>query len=358
MKNQGKKKKVIVGMSGGADSTAAAFFLLKQGYAVEGVFLSLYQNNKQKESWQDAKETTALLGIPLKMIHLEKEFQKKVIDYFLKEYAAGHTPNPCVICNSEIKFNFLLKKMAELKADFVATGHYAKIISKQISNKFTYNLYQAKDREKDQSYFLYSLKQKQLSKILFPLGNYYKEEVMNLVKKLRFPSANKKESQNICFVKEKYADNFLKKHLKLRPGKIIGTDGEVLGKHQGLPLYTIGQRRGIKVGGRGPYYVIGKDRKKNILLVSNNPDDPALYSRKIKLKSVNWIVQKPHLPLKTFVRVRYRNPLTPVVIEKLADKKRFYLVKFKQPQKAVAIGQAAVFYSPEGEILGGGTISD
>jgi tRNA-specific 2-thiouridylase len=333
-------------MSGGVDSSVAALLLKNKGYDVRGIFLDFFGN---ENSVKEVREISQKIGISLEIVDASKDFKKKVVDYFLEELESGNTPNPCVVCNKEIKFRVLFEKMFELKADYVATGHYARIkrITNYESRIMNFILFEAKDKNKDQSYFLYRLNQKELSKILFPLGNYTKPEVRKMAKKFGLPVYDKKESQDICFISEKGYEKFLKKMLKLRKGKICDLEDNILGTHAGLPFYTIGQRKGIKIGGRGPFYVTRKDFSKNRLIVGEEKD---LFSQKMKLKNINWIGKTPKFPAKTLVRTRYRNSLVNAIISKDNN------VVFENPQRAIAPGQSAVFYSGKGEVLGGGVI--
>lgn len=361
-----KKPRVIVGMSSGVDSSVAAALLKQQGYDVVGVFMHFWKEpatdslveNKccSLESQEDARKVCQILGIPLYTANAAKEFKKEVVDYFLSEYAAGRTPNPCVACNEHIKFNVLMKKMLEMEGDFVASGHYAQ--KRQIRNpkseNHIYKLFQGKDSGKDQSYFLYNFNQKQLAKILFPVGGYEKSEIRKIAEKLGLPVFNKDDSQGLCFTPEKYPENFLRRNLELKKGKILNTAGKAVGEHEGLPLYTIGQRRGINIGGDGPYYVVDKDLRKNILVVTNDENDPALVCKGMEVSRVNWIVGEPELPVRILVKNRYRNPAVPADIEPAGN--GAYAVKFSEPQRAISPGQSAVFYTAKGEMLGGGRI--
>lgn len=331
-----RDKKVIVAMSGGVDSSVVAILLKNKGYDVQGIFLDFFDGRK---NIKDIEAVAKKIGIPLEIVNASKDFKKKTIGYFLDELKKGNTPNPCVVCNKEIKFKIMLQKMMKLKADYLATGHYARIIN----NK----LFEAKDKNKDQSYFLYKLNQKELSKILFPLGDYTKPEVRKMAKKFKLTVHDKEESQDICFVPEKGYETFLKKSLRLKKGKIADKNGNSLGIHEGLPLYTIGQRKGIKIGGKEPYYVIQKDFKKNRLIVGGEKE---LFSKEIKLKSINWISVKPKFLFETLLRTRYRNPLVSAIIDKEGN------VIFTKPQKSITPGQSAVFYSENGEVIGGGII--
>jgi len=367
-----KKKKIILGMSAGVDSTVAAVLLKNQGYEVVGVFMHFWKedsSDKSKEnkccsmeSYEELKKICRQLDIKLVVANVEKEFKKEIVDHFLREYKVGRTPNPCIVCNQEIKFKVLLKKMLEFKADFVATGHYARVKRKITNSKFQIKnskskavckLFEGKDNEKDQSYFLYGLNQRQLARIIFPVGEYDKPEVRKLAKKFKLSVYSKKESQDICFINSS-VEKFLKNHLTLKKGKIVNEKGKIVGDHLGLPLYTLGQRKGINIGGDGPYYVSKKDFQKNILQVTNQKEEKSLYCKEMFLEKVHWISEsKPELPLKVRLRIRYRNPLVSAIIE-LKNKK--VLVKFNKLQKGVTPGQFAVFYGKGGEVLGGGVI--
>lgn len=356
----GRDKKVIVGMSGGVDSSVAAALLKKQGFRVVGVYLRFWkeknENQKNKRAISDAKGVCKILDIPLKIVDARKEFRNSVIKYFLDEYSSGKTPNPCIFCNENIKFKILLEILGKLKADYVATGHYARIVERGTRNmkRKKYFLFQAKDERKDQSYFLYRLKQGQLSKILFPLGDYTKPEVRQIAKKLDLPVFEKSDSQDICFLEDKDTQRFLEKYLKIKKGKIIDSDGKVVGEHQGLPLYTIGQRRGVNIGGNGPYYAVAKDLKNNILRVTNNPKELKLFSDFFEIKNANWIGKEPKFPLKALIKTRYRQEMSHGIIKK--KNKNIFQVQLEKKERAVTPGQSAVFYAKSGEVLGGGII--
>ncbi|MCK4800260.1 tRNA 2-thiouridine(34) synthase MnmA, partial [Candidatus Parcubacteria bacterium] len=283
--NINKNKKVIVAMSGGVDSSVAAVLLKKQDYQVEGVFMRL-GIAEDNESERNARAVAKKLKIKFRVVDLSMEFKRKIINYFISEYEKGRTPNPCVECNKEIKFGILIDKVLDDRNSFIATGHYVSCSETRFRNR---KLLKAKDKNKDQSYFLYNLNQKILKRCLFPLGNYTKDEVRKIAKKYKFEIQNQKESQEICFIQDKYYGDFLQKHLKLKFGDIVDVDNNILGSHKGLPLYTIGQRRDIRIGGTGPYYVIGLNRRKNQLIVSDNKNDKNLYSRELIAKKVNWI---------------------------------------------------------------------
>lgn len=357
-----KKKRVILGMSAGVDSSVAAALLKEQGYEVVGVFLHFWKEPGQDalrenkccslESHDDARKVATKLGIKLYTVNAAKEFKKEVVDYFLEESRAGRTPNPCVVCNERIKFNFLFRKMLEMEADYVATGHYAEI--KKRNGK--YHLYTSTDEEKDQTYFLYGLTQKQLGKILFPVGAYQKPQIREIAKKVGLSVFNKDDSQGLCFTPEKYPTEFLKRNLKLSKGNILNTEGKKIGEHDGLPLYTIGQRRGINLGGDGPYFVVGRNFAKNELIVTNDQQNPEIFRTKMKVQVKNWLATEPKFPFETNVKIRYRHPLVRGIIKKQSSKNNMYEVEFLEPQKAVTPGQSAVFYSAEKEVLGGGII--
>jgi tRNA-uridine 2-sulfurtransferase len=371
------KKKVIVAMSGGVDSSVAAALLKKGGFDVIGVFMKFWPRYHSKaeygvnlpqnrccstDSENRARKVAKILNIPFYVFNFEKEFKKMIVDYFLKEYGLGKTPNPCVVCNKEIKFGLLLEKALELDADFVATGHYArKKETRDKKQEFEYKLLKGKDKGKDQSYFLYKLNQKQLSHILFPVGNLTRIHVEKLAQKFKLPLSNVKKSMEICFV-PKTVGEFLKKYLKTRPGKIVEEKsvsaselrrgkGKILGRHEGLQFYTIGQRKGMGLAG-GPYYVSGKDAKKNNLIVSKSEKD--LLKKEIFIKDASWVSGKvPKLPLKTQVKIRYRTNAVPAKISKIQNAK--YKILFSRPQRAITPGQSAVFCK-KNELLGGGII--
>lgn len=366
-------KKVIVGLSGGVDSAVAAALLQENGYEVSGVFLRLWKTSDKAESNQndpekEAQEICETLGIPFRVIDVRERFKKTVVQYFLEEYKSGRTPNPCVFCNQNLKFKVLLEELTKLNADYVATGHYARL-KREIPNpksqnsnksqfqkpksKTVFRLFTARDIDKDQSYFLYTLTQEQLGKIIFPLGEYTKAQVRELAREFEIPVAEKKESQDVCFLGALSTEEFLKKNIQAKKGKIIDTKGKTLGEHDGLFLYTLGQRRGINIGGTGPYYVIEKNYRKNCLVVSNNPSDLDLMKNKFEIGQANWISGKPHFPLETLAVTRYHNPQRHAIIKKSGN---IYQIELKEPERAVTPGQSAVFYTPEGEVLGGGVI--
>ncbi len=346
-----KKLKVLVGMSGGVDSSTTAAILKSQGYEVSGVFLRFWKEEESKEnkSLEDAKKVAEILNIPFYIVDAREDFKKTIVDNFLNEYESGRTPNPCIICNREMKFKILLEKADEIGADYVATGHYA-IVKKE--DDF-YKLFAAKDKNKDQSYFLYRLTQKELSRLIFPLGEYEKKEVREMAKNFNLSVFAKEESQDICFLKSSVAE-FLGKNLKSEEGDMINEKGEKIGTHKGLPFYTIGQRKGIDIGGDGPYFVVSKDLKNNVLVVTNKNKEKQ-FEKEIEINSVTWTGDIPDFPAHLLARTRYRNPLIYATINAKKDDGGLRIV-FGEPQKAVSPGQSVVFYSKEEEVVGGGII--
>jgi tRNA-specific 2-thiouridylase len=343
MDGTGRKnaRRVICAMSGGVDSSVTAALLKKAGLRPSGVFMRL--NDFSAAAEKRAGKVAKILKIPFKVLDLRKEFKKKIIGSFLKECRLGLTPNPCVFCNKEIKFGLLAEEALKSGAYLVATGHYARVKN--------HRLLRGRDKDKDQSYFLWKLNQEQLKHILFPLGSYTKTEVKRMAKEFKLPVFEAPESQEICFIKTNIND-FLKKHVKEKQGNITDKKGSVLGKHRGLWFYTIGQRKGIGLAG-GPYFVLEKDRKRNVLVVAKNESD--LYKKELAVKNVNWIAGKaPRLPLKIKAKIRYRQRAFDAKIYKMQGRKKCR-VRFKTPQRAVTPGQSAVFYRRE-EVLGGGII--
>ncbi len=341
-------RKVVVAMSGGVDSSVAAALLKEQGFGVVGVHLKFWtQDGKENrccstESENRARLVAKKLEIPFYIFNFGKEFKKRVVDYFLEEIKAGRTPNPCVVCNKEIKFGLLLKKALSLEADFIATGHYACL--KRVSGRIA--LLKGKDRNKDQSYFLWQLSQKQLSCVLFPVGGYTKAQVRRLAKKFKLPVAEIPESMEICFAPAGI-NSFVKRYLKAKPGDIVDTREKVIGRHSGLAYYTIGQRKGIKLPG-GPYFVFSKDENRNCLIVTKNKKD--LFKKEVIFRDQNWISGKaPKFPIKVMAKIRYGQKAASATIKGKNS------AVFLKPQQAVTPGQSVVFYS-NSEILGGGVI--
>ena len=373
------KKRIAVAMSGGVDSSVAAKLLRDQGHEVVGIFLHFWKENQppllkggrgdfenkccSAQALADARLVADKIGIPLYTLNFAGVFKKQVVDNFLDEYSKGQTPNPCVRCNKLVKLGYLIKQAKKLGFDYVASGHYARLrrefpisksqFPKKVNKKLIYKLYKARDENKDQSYFLYTFDQKELAHLLFPLGNYTKTQVRGLAKKFKLPVAEKKESQEICFTPGKSHNEFLKRHLKLKPGAIKTMSGKIIGRHQGLPLYTVGQRKHIAIGGTGPYYAAKMDYKKNILYVVNDGNDKILYKNKLIFKNVNWLTGvEPKLPFKCQAVIRYRHKPVKCAVIKVGKN---YQVKFAKAQRAITPGQSVVFYSGQ-EILGGGII--
>jgi tRNA-specific 2-thiouridylase len=354
-----KKIKVAVGLSGGVDSSVAAALLKKQGYDVLGIFMHFWsdphyaekQNLANKccsvDAQNDARRVAEQLDIPLYTFNLDQNFKQYIVDNFLNQYQQGLTPNPCIRCNQFIKFGLFWDKAKALSCDYIATGHYVRLKK----DKKVYHLVEAKDKTKDQSYFLYRLNQKVLRHCLFPVGGYKKSQIRILAKKLKLPVFNKRDSQEICFVPEKDHYSFLQRYLKLKPGDIITDQGVKIGRHQGLPLYTLGQRKGIELSG-GPWYVIDLNFKNNQLVVTNNKTHPALFNDIMYLSDINWL-HKVKLPVKLEVRIRYMHKGNMAMIRELNESS--LEVKFKTKQRAITPGQSAVFYR-NGEVLGGGII--
>lgn len=371
-------------MSGGVDSSVAAKILKDQGHDVVGIFLHFWKEeikggknfeNKccSAEALLDARRVADKIGMPLYTLNFAKVFKKQVVDNFLSEYAKGKTPNPCIRCNKLVKLGLLIKQAKKLGFDYVASGHY-------VVNK-NGQLLKAKDKNKDQSYFLYTLNKNELKHLIFPLGGYTKKQVRRLAKKFKLPVAEKKESQEICFVSGNNHNEFLKRHLKLKPGPIVilepkaiesrgsskkkqdsisrsapsrMTEEKIVGLHSGLSLYTIGQRKGVEIGGTGPYYAAKMDYKTNILYVVDDGNDKLLYNNELIAKNVNWFNDiEPKMPFKCEAVIRYRHK--PVGCEVSKISKNNFKVNFFEPQRAITPGQSVVFYN-RSKVLGGGII--
>jgi tRNA-specific 2-thiouridylase len=373
-KTKTKKPKVLMCLSGGVDSSVSAALLQKQGYDVTGAFMVNYDSGRAPvgdagcwlPEYRDALRVAAHLGIPLLKLDFTKEYSEKVLKYMYSEYKKGRTPNPDVLCNTYIKFGVWLDWAREHGFEKLATGHYARLgqevpISKSqfpIKSKVQnpkLNLLQAKDLNKDQTYFLHQLNQEQLQHVLFPIGDYTKPQVRSLAKKFKLPTATKEESMGICFVGEVPMKEFLQKKIKPKPGKIIQTNGEVVGTHEGLSFYTIGQRHGFaQAGGSEPLFVVAKDTKKNLLIVGHE-NDPMLYKKEIILTDVHWTNGQPKsFPVKCEVRLRHRQPLQKAVLK--MGKKDQIILQFAKATRAPTPGQFAVFYK-SGVCLGGGIIA-
>ena len=358
-----KNKKVVVGLSGGVDSSVSLLLLKEQGYEPIGVSLkySSWKNKKNllkeniccsTESFNIARKVCDKLKVPYYIIDERVDFKKKVMGYFLSVLKEKKTPNPCLVCNRLVKFNKLFEFAKKNNIKYVATGHYARIKKNQKTN--LYELLKAKDNNKDQSYFLCLLKQNQLKNIVFPLGDYTKEEVYKIAKKHGFDFFDKiKQSQDLCFVSGKSIKFYLEKEIGIEPGDIVSNKGDVLGKHRGLHFYTIGQRKGINLP-NGPWWVSKFDKIKNRLIVVNKEDDPALFSRKIIVSDYHFISGKiPEKMIEVKAKIRFSQKVSS---GKLYIRKNNTLeIVFDKPQKAVTSGQWAVFY--QGNVcLGGGII--
>jgi tRNA-uridine 2-sulfurtransferase len=363
-KNKNAKFKVAVGMSGGVDSSVAAALLQKQGYDVIGVFIQFWSENVKGsvrdnvccsfESKKDAQKVCRKLGIPFYTMNMKTNFKKFIVDDFICGYDEGKTPNPCVRCNTYIKFGEFIKKAKALGCDYVATGHYSRNtyhVSRNI-----YELEKAKDKDKDQSYFLHQLSQDQLKHVLFPVGKYTKPEVRKLAKKFDLPTKSKVESQEICFIPDGNLEKFLQRHLKYDKGEIKDIyTSEVLGQHKGLPVYTIGQRKGIGLPG-GPWFVAKKDVKDNVLWITKDEKD--LLTKDFAIKNVNWVSEQDlTFPIRLKCKIRYRTKSVFATVKKDPKNSSMnkYLVQFSKPQRAVTKGQYAVFYKGK-NCLGGGEI--
>lgn len=356
-----KNLKIVVGLSGGVDSSVAALLLKNQGHEVIGVFMQNWEADKDdpfcsaEQDLTDARSVADKLNIPLKTVNFAKEYWDRVFQHFLDEYSAGRTPNPDILCNKEIKFKAFLDYALSLGADAIATGHY---VRKSYSHG-EYQLLKGLDPEKDQSYFLYTLKQKQLKYALFPIGDLHKTDVRKIAEKSGFINHNKKDSTGICFIGERRFNEFLKEYLLAKPGDIKTTDGEIIAKHQGLMYYTLGQRQGLGIGGlhhypEMPWYVVDKDIQNNALIVAQEHDHPCLMKDHLMCSSIDWVSERlANFPLQCTAKIRYRHKDVPCVVSQNNDGN--LVVRFDDPQRAVTPGQSVVFYS--GDVcLGGGVI--
>ncbi|MBU3968802.1 tRNA 2-thiouridine(34) synthase MnmA [Patescibacteria group bacterium] len=370
--NLKKSRKIFVAMSGGVDSSVSAFLLKEKEYDITGVFIKVWHPEFAECDWKkerdDAMRICAQLNIPFLTFDFEKEYKKEVVDYMIKEYKNGRTPNPDVMCNKNIKFGVFLKKAQEMGADMIATGHYARLKTTQINadkkpqinaDDMMYKLYAGIDKEKDQSYFLWALNQEQLSKTLFPIGDLEKSEVRKIAKENNLVTAEKKDSQGVCFIGKIQMKEFLKNFVSEKKGDVLNERGEVIGHHEGAFFYTIGQRHGFTITKKKPdekpYYIISKNISDNALTVREGDEkESSLYnSNKVEIEKINWISgEKPSENKKYLGRIRYRQPLQNCFV-KYNDKKTFVI--FEEKQKAVALGQSVVLYDREG-CLGGGVI--
>lgn len=350
-----KDIKVVVGMSGGVDSSVSALILKEQGYDVIGIFMKNWDEKDEngvcsaEEDYNDVRAVCDQIGIPYYTVTFVKEYWDRVFTYFLEEYKKGRTPNPDVMCNKEIKFKAFLDYAMKIGADYIAMGHYAQVEKRNGE----YCLIRGKDNNKDQTYFLCELTQEQLSKTMFPIGNLEKSEVREIAKKAGLKTASKKDSTGVCFIGERNFREFLSNYLPAKSGKIMSLDGKEVGKHYGLMNYTLGQRKGLGIGGAGePWFVVDKNLSKNILYVVQGENHPALLSYGLIAKDINWISESES-EFNCTAKFRYRQPDNGVKIKKLS--KTSALVIFDEPQKSITPGQAVVFYSGD-KCLGGGFI--
>jgi tRNA-uridine 2-sulfurtransferase len=355
------KQHVVVGMSGGVDSAVAALLLKQKGYEVTGLFMKNWEDDdtdeycSSREDLVDAVAVADRIGIEIDSINFSLEYKERVFAEFLREYRAGRTPNPDVLCNAEIKFRAFLDHALALGADRIATGHYAQI--REVDG--LHQLLKAEDGTKDQSYFLYRLNQQQLARTLFPLGALYKRDVREIARKEGLPNHDKKDSTGICFIGERPFREFLNRYLPANPGDICTLDGEPIGRHMGLMYHTIGQRQGLGIGGRRegdgePWYVVAKDLSRNRLVVVQGHDHPALLSERLVATDLNWIGgSAPHRHWVYGAKTRYRQKDAPCAISELTDQR--CTIEFAEPQWAVTPGQSVVVYESR-VCLGGGII--
>jgi len=358
-------KKVIVGLSGGVDSAVAVIMLQEEGYEVEGMFMRNWDSSinndvlgnpnnpfdvcPQEKDYMDALDVANKLGIKLHRVDFVEEYWQRVFAYFLEEYRRNRTPNPDVLCNKEIKFKAFLEKALELGCDYIAMGHYARVVHGEKEM-----LLRGLDDNKDQSYFLHQLSSEQLSRALFPIGHLKKQQVRDIARKKGLSVANKKDSTGVCFIGERNFKEFLKNYLPTHPGNMEDVKGNVVGIHEGLMYYTIGQRHGLNIGGPGEaWFVIGKDVKRNVLLVGQGTDNEYLFSNRAIITNVNWLDEKFSGFLECTAKFRYRQKDIPVKLHFL-DKNTIEVL-YPVLAKAVTPGQSAVFYKGE-IVLGGGVI--
>ena len=360
-----KKKRVVIGMSGGVDSSVAAWMLKEQGYEVIGLFMKNWEDDddsqfcSSRQDWIDAASVADVVGVDIEAVNFAVEYKDRVFAEFLREYQAGRTPNPDVLCNAEIKFKAFLDHAMHLGADLIATGHYARVRE----NDGRFELLKAVDHTKDQSYFLHRLNQAQLCKTLFPLGEIPKTEVRKIAERIALPNAAKKDSTGICFIGERPFRDFLNRYLSYKPGLMKTDDGTVVGEHVGLSFYTLGQRKGIGVGGMKKYkkddgssdawYVARKDIDNNTLYIVQGHDHPWLLSGALRADQASWIAGEPPEARAMFAKTRYRQSDVACVLA--PDGQHHFALDFSEAQWAVTPGQSAVLY--DGDVcLGGGII--
>lgn len=346
-------KTVVVGMSGGVDSSVSALLLKEQGHNVIGLFMKNWEEQDENgvcmasREYEDVVAVCDRIGIPCYSVNFVKEYRDHVFKYFLEEFELGYTPNPDILCNREIKFKVMFDRAMEFNADYLATGHYCQSVDGQ--------LLRGADPGKDQSYFLYTIKASILQKVLFPVGGMQKGEVRRLAREHNLATAGKKDSTGICFIGERNFKNFLGQYLAVRPGNFETLDGKVIGRHDGIAYYTIGQRKGLAIGGAGEaWYVVGKDRERNIVYIEQGADHPALYKDSLQANELSWVNDVvPKLPFACTAKIRYRQPDQPCTIVSIEDGKASVL--FSEPQRAITPRQSIVFYQ-DTVCLGGGII--
>ena len=349
------KKKVVIGMSGGVDSSVSAYLLKQQGYEVTALFMKNWEELNEQgqcrstQDYEDVQKVCDRIDIPCYSVNFVKEYKELVFSQFLEELKQGHTPNPDILCNREIKFKVFFEKALSLGADFLATGHYS-----QISPSF--ELLRSFDEGKDQTYFLYTLKQAILKKTLFPIGHLPKKEVRRIAKEALLPTAEKKDSTGICFIGKRDFKEFISHHISYQKGLFTTLCGSVVGEHDGSSFYTIGQRKGLGIGGAGDaWFVVGKDTKNNIVFVEQGEDHPALYKKELQASDLSWVSEAPpsSFPFACSAKIRYRAQDAPCLIESIQE--GIASVRFLEPQRAVTPRQSIVFYQKE-VCLGGGMI--
>ena len=354
------KNKVIIGMSGGVDSSVAALLLLQQGYDVEGLFMKNWEDDDEDdycaaaEDLADAQSVCDKIGIKLHSVNFSDQYWDRVFQNFLDEYKAGRTPNPDILCNKEIKFKAFLDYAIDLGADYIATGHYVRRGDKDGKTQLLKGL----DNNKDQSYFLYTLNQHQLSHALFPIGEMDKADVRKMAEEAELTTFNKKDSTGICFIGERKFKDFLERYLPAQPGEIQDPAGNVIGKHHGLMYYTLGQRKGLGIGGlkdqtEEPWFSVAKDLERNVLIAAQGQDNDLLFHDSLTASQLHWTSTAPPTDQKLMAKVRYRQADQECMIIQLDDQQ--CTVEFEQPQRAITPGQSIVFYHHD-ECLGGGII--
>ena len=358
------RSRVIVGLSGGVDSSVAALLLQRRGYDVRALFMKNWEDDDEDgrcaaaQDLEDAKAVCERLEIPLHKVNFADRYRERVFSRFLADYQAGRTPNPDILCNQEIKFRAFLDYALELGAEWIATGHYARAQK----NAGGYALLKGRDAGKDQSYFLYTLGQRQLARVLFPLGDLHKTEVRRLAAEAGLPNHAKKDSTGICFIGERNFRQFLGRYLSARPGDMYTPEGARVGTHDGVMFYTLGQRRGLGIGGRhdagaAPWYVVGKEPERNVLLVAQGHDHPLLYHRALQATRLSWVggAAPATPPYRCRAKTRYRQADQDCTLSAIDNDR--CRVEFDQPQWAITPGQSVVFYQDE-TCLGGGVIDE